>query len=514
MFRVTTPTFIAEFPLRTTAADERELAIRLDASRHIYNAALGEALCVLDRMRESKDWQRARKMPRGKERAARFRACVQRFDFKSSMTDRFAIACKNACWIGDHMTSNETQKAALRAFQAVQQYSFGKRGRPGFKRFATLRSVEGKTNNTGIRFREGAVEWDGLRMPVIDGKDPWQVHALACPTKYCRIVRRTLRGRDRWFVQLIQEGRPLAKHAVGDAVVGLDIGPSTIAAVSAADATLEAFCPTVEQPWKELRVNERGMDRSRRATNPDNYQPDGTIKNGPKRWSKSERYKARQRRRAGRAEVERRLTAERKRAHGELANRVLGQGRAIKTEKISYRSFQKNFGRSTKVRGAGRFVATLSRKAVAAGGGVSEFSTRSTRLSQFDHMSGGYLKKPLSQRQHVFADGTVIQRDLYSAFLARFVEQDRLDARSAAWAFPAAKPLLERAASSDGQPASGVRFPLPQVLRGLRAGRPLKRNSGSVEAKDVVAAIVVGESLGETGHIASSEPPGFSRGEV
>ena len=120
MPRAPTPSFIAEFPLRTTPLDERELATRLDAARNLYNAALGEALRVLDLMRQSKDWQRARKMPKGKERSAAFKACMERFDFKSSMTDRFAIACKNACSISDHMTSNETQKVALRAFQAVQ----------------------------------------------------------------------------------------------------------------------------------------------------------------------------------------------------------------------------------------------------------------------------------------------------------------------------------------------------------------------------------------------------------
>ena len=56
---------------------------------------------------------------------------------------------------------------------------------------------------------------------------------------------------------------------------------------------------------------------------------------------------------------------------------------------------------------------------------------------------------------------------------------------------------------------------MPQVQKGLRAGRLLKRNSGPVEAKDVVAvAILAGESLGETGHSAISKPPGFSHGVV
>ena len=33
------------------------------------------------------------------------------------------------------------------------------------------------------------------------------------------------------------------------------------------------------------------MDRSRRATNPQNYNPDGTIKKGKKTWKYSNRYK-------------------------------------------------------------------------------------------------------------------------------------------------------------------------------------------------------------------------------
>jgi putative transposase len=45
-----TPSFIAEFPLVTTPADQRELSIRLDAARKIYNACLGESLRRLDLM--------------------------------------------------------------------------------------------------------------------------------------------------------------------------------------------------------------------------------------------------------------------------------------------------------------------------------------------------------------------------------------------------------------------------------------------------------------------------------
>jgi hypothetical protein len=69
LMRKKTPSFIAEFPLATTPADDRELSIRLDAARQIYNASLGESLRRLDLMRESKAWQAAQAMPKHSSQA-------------------------------------------------------------------------------------------------------------------------------------------------------------------------------------------------------------------------------------------------------------------------------------------------------------------------------------------------------------------------------------------------------------------------------------------------------------
>jgi hypothetical protein len=227
------------------------------------------------------------------------------------------------------------------------------------------------------------------------------------------------------------------------------------------------------------------MDRSRRATNPDNFDAKGRVRKSVKRWSRSKRYQALAIRRR---ERERRLAAERKRSHGELSNQILAQGTVIKTEKISYKSFQKNFGRSVKVRAPGMLVSTLRRKAEGAGGGMVEIFTRNTRLSQFDHTTGEYIKKPLSQRIHVFGDGMTapVQRDLYSAFLATCCDTKTLDICQVEQTWPAAEPLLRRAMSRILQPASGKGFARPHVP-GVGAGRSSKRDGRQAEAVDVVA---------------------------
>jgi hypothetical protein len=497
--RAPTPSFIAEFPLRASAADERALEVRFEAARHIFNTCLDEALKRLSLMRQSRDWQAARAMPKGKERTALFRAATARFGFTSAAIQKHAETSRDACWIRDHLGSHDTQTTSLRAFRAVQMYAFGKRGRPRFKGRNRLHSVEGK-GDAVIRFRwqydRPVVIWDNLVLPLkLDprDRDGWQEQALSCRTKYVRVLRRTIRGRTRWFAQLIQEGFAPRKDRlpVGDGVVGLDLGPSTIAGVSETDAFLEPFCPGVTDMDREIRRLQRAMDRSRRATNPDAFAPDGTCRPGARITIRSRRYRVLA---ATKADLERRLVAERKRAQGELANRVLAQGDIIKLEKVSYLSFQRMFGRSVKRRAPSLFVSVLRRKAASAGAEVIEFSTRTTRLSQFSHDTGECVKKPLSQRWHVFADGSRVQRDLYSAWLARFVEQDRLDASRCQAHWAAAEPLLRRAASGLAQSTSGTGFALPHVRKGVRADRPSQGDGGCDEAADAVAQARAAES--------------------
>ncbi|MBC7326094.1 MAG: transposase, partial [Moorella sp. (in: Bacteria)] len=106
-------------------------------------------------------------------------------------------------------------------------------------------TVEGKSNEAGIRWRNNCVVRKGLVLQaIIDQEDPVIRHALSCRVKYVRLVRRKIDGRNRFYVQLVCEGMPYQKpeNALGEGVVGIDAGPSTIARVNGTEARLDRFC--------------------------------------------------------------------------------------------------------------------------------------------------------------------------------------------------------------------------------------------------------------------------------
>ena len=148
--------FILELPLKVTPEAEKELNVRLDAARHLYNACLCELLKRLKLVKESQLWQRAAKQPKSTKRNSMFKHALSQWNYSEYGLHAFAVQTKNACWIGDHLGDHldvhVCQKIATRVFDAVEQYRRGTRGRPRFKRKGWLSSVEGKSNETGIRF--------------------------------------------------------------------------------------------------------------------------------------------------------------------------------------------------------------------------------------------------------------------------------------------------------------------------------------------------------------------------
>lgn len=469
MPRNSTPTFIVELPLVVRMHEEREALIRLDEARQLQNACLGEALRRLKLMRESLAWQRTRalnKKSQKAKRSAEFKRLNHVYGFTSDAISAFGTQCKNdAKWnegrkrTEARLGAHETQRIAERAFETAQKYCFGTGGRPRFKgKNRPLHSLEGKSTGSGIKWNQGTgcLEWGGLMLPAMlppTGKDRWLEEALPARTKFARILWRIIKGKRRWFVQIAKKGLPPLKYQTKNGEeVGLDVGPSTVAIYSKHAATIAKLAAEVDQPWAESRKLQRAMDRSRRATNPECYNEDGTAKKGARITVRSKNYEALH---GELGETERVLQKRRTRSHGSLSNRIIGLGNKVNTEQLSYKAFQKSFGRSTKVRAAGALVALIRRKAERAGGEMVDLNTWRLKLSQYDHTTHTCTKKPLSQRWHVLGDGSgVVQRDLYSAFLAAIADKDVIHPSRAEEAWPVAQSLLGRAGWMRQQPVS------------------------------------------------------------
>jgi transposase len=497
-------TFILELPLRVSPGQEKILLVRLDCARQLYNACLAEAMRRLKLIRQSKAHAAARATPKGKAKSRAFAQVNARFGFREYDLHAFAVRTKNACHIKDHLDVHVCQKIATRAFKAAQEHAFGRHGRPRFKSFNQLDSVEGKNNAAGIRWRNNRILWLGQDLEaILDPKDKHGVirHGLEQRTKFNRIVRRKVRGKNRFYVQLIQEGLPKAKHQPGHGTVGLDLGPSSIAAVGDRAALLQALCPELEPIQGEVRLLQRRLDRSRRATNPDCFNPNGTIKKGC-RLTYSQRFRQD---REQLSDLNRRLAAQRKALHGQLINQLLAMGRTFNMEKLSYKAWQKTFGKSVGFRAPGMFVMMLRRKAESAGGLVNEFPA-SLGLSQTCHACATIEKKNLSQRWHHCDCGVHAQRDLYSAFLAKHVEGNGLDMRQAQLAWPGAEPLLRRAVSRCNQTAIGKARLATFGLDRRQSGSRDKEGSMPAEAQDVVACLIASESLGKARSTAFRTP--------
>ena len=258
---------------------------------------------------------------------------------------------------------------------------------------------------------------------------------------YATLVPKMIRGKYRVYLHLTIEGKAKPKynrfgnlrHKHGKGMIGADIGTQTVAYTSDTEVGLKNLSErgnSIQKSERLERLYYRAMNRSRRATNPQNYNPDGTVKKGHKIWKYSNHYK---RLKAKHTELCRINAVNRQLAINEDANHLRSLGdvfvtepknasklmkRAKKTTVNSKGRFnkKKRFGKSIKNRCPSGFQTTVEKKFKVTGGTYIEVPNN-YRASQYDHTANDYIKKKLSDRLYKLRDGTEVQRDWYSSFL-------------------------------------------------------------------------------------------------
>ena len=343
----------------------------------------------------------------------------------------------------DALGINECQKLATRAYGALWKLHTGEAEKVHFKRKHELISIENKSNTTGIRFdrTKMAVIYKKYEFPVIiKKKDEYAQLALLDRVKYVTLQPRMIRGRLRWYVQLVFEGIPPQKNrGCGDFTAqGIDIGVSTIAISNKNTVIMKEVAPECQTDARKLRIIERKMDRSKRATNPQNYNKNGTVRKGHLKWKFSKSYR---KLKAKRADIYHRMAVKRKASHEQLANKIIASGTDIRVEKMQFNGLQhrakkttknrngrcnskKRFGKTIGERAPAMLLSIIERKLKYYGLELKKVDTAKVKASQYNPLDESFHKKDLKDRMIELAPGIIVQRDMLSAYILEHTNND------------------------------------------------------------------------------------------
>ena len=445
--------FIVQFLLKTEKYQEDILDKRFEIGREIYNSLVNVTQKRYKEMIKTKNYRNLMSKLSGDKKKDRFiwkQLNDIRKQYGMSEYSFYNDVTKIRHHFSDNIDSSTAQKIAKNLWRAYDGFFYGNGEKIRYKKYGSFNSLEGKSNDTGIRFREDTICWNELKIPVvIDYNNYYECQALEANIAYCRIIRKYVRNKYKYYVQIVFKGNPPVKvdmktdeikHSIGQGDVGIDIGVSTIAYSSNADVKILELADKVQDIENEKRRLLRKMDRSLRATNPDNYNENGTIKKqGCKKvvWNKSNHYIKYQNRLK---ELYRKQADVRKYQHECLANQIVSLGNNIYVETMNFSGLakkstkteqndkgrykrKKRFGKSIANRAPAMLLEIIDRKLSYYGKHLIKIDTWSAKASQFNHFDGTYKKKSLSQRWNDF-NGIKVQRDMYSAFLIMNIASD------------------------------------------------------------------------------------------
>ena len=158
-------------------------------------------------------------------------------------------------------------------------------------------TIGGKSNKNGARFDLDAmyVNWLGLSLkcylPKSENSLSYVWESLKGKISYCNIKRLMFSSGWRYYAEIVVSGAAPTRVSIGTSTMGIDPGVSTIAGVSEDACVLEELAPNAIQYEKKIQKISQSMDRSRRISNPNKYNEDGTINRSNRDpWKYSKNY--------------------------------------------------------------------------------------------------------------------------------------------------------------------------------------------------------------------------------
>lgn len=364
-----------------------------------------------------------------------------------------------------NISSHQVQAEAAHVYKGVETVLFGSGKDVHYKKESDFRTIPGK-DMSGVRIYfnqddkkhqvDCYIKWNGLIIPVrydisksdmLDDKN-YVNEALSCgKIKYCEIVRLWFKNGWRYYVNLVMTENVPKKLTPGKSTLGIDEGPSTIAATSETSVFLEELSPECKKYNKQIASLQRKIDKSTKKMNPGRYNDDGTAKKKSKDLPAWKFSKTCLRNKAKVKELYRKKTECTKCRHENLLNRMIKDASAFINEPMDFKALakraketsrqdkasvviksdgteqtiykykrKKRFGKSITDRSPNLVISRLKQKCNQYGLVYIETDKWKYKASQYDHVLDEYIKSELSQRFKKIGDYTV-QRDLYSSFL-------------------------------------------------------------------------------------------------
>jgi hypothetical protein len=471
--RAQTPSYVVSVKLRLPETVENHL----EKSFHIVNSAYNEALSFglrrFEALKQNPTYQELLdfrrellQKPEKEQKTKNFKA--QKKEIDKALTEIRKDYSLTEYGISGHLSqqrrkpdsvykylnSGELQVVAGQAYKTLEKVLFYQI-KPHKVRFRSKFNLDvsfrNRVNSTGTRLERSDKFGIAYRLyihkastfvdiPVKAFNDYQQMSLLRSGRiKYVQIIRKTIRGKRVYYLQIVCEGYPHRKISKGDGIIGIDPGISTVAYATPNEVALVDLVPsTINHKEKQIKSLDRRMERSRRVNNPECYNEDGTIKKGSRFKRPSKRA---QRLLTRRQKAYRSLSEERKKLQGQLITHLVSQASVIKIEELNVKSLQrrakdirinpktnrpfskKRFGKSIFRAAPSAFREALKTKAKQLGIEVVMISPKDVKPSQYNHISQIFEKKLLSTRIFdLSSEWAGIQRDLYSAFLIRHIE--------------------------------------------------------------------------------------------
>ena len=452
MARNTTPSFVVTMPLICSDSDYTYLLKLMNMCLKINNTLVKHARRQLYYLNKNKafvelrdKYYKEQDKSRKKQLAKDVKAYMVVYGIDENSLQKYANYQRHNS-LNDAIGVNIVQKIASKVYKATEKAIF-KQSEVHYQK--EIISFEDKTNATGIIFDIStmSVKVCGHKIKVkpVRKSDVYLQEALTHRVKYCRIVRKSFKTKDKYFLQLILEGNPLQKYELGKGICGVDEGASTVAYYSKHTAGFEVLADGVEYYDKEIKRWSRLNERRRRLANPQHYDENGKPIKTDKPWvvTKGMTYAKQRLKNAYRLK-----TVFVEQIHNKLVRKIATQCNCVVKEPMNYRALakrskqatvksdktitktkahgetkvinkykrKKRFGTSIQKRSPGLFQSKLIAKIEALGGIVIDVDIKQYRASQRNHTSETITKPSLSDRTKYIAEH-LVQRDLYAAFL-------------------------------------------------------------------------------------------------